>query len=277
MNTITLSGLSEDDQHAWQRLIDLLSDKPNALVAFSGGVDSALLAFALHQAVGDQMRAVMVDSAVHTEADRQAARQVAKQAGLPFEIIQFDDLKSEKFCSNPSDRCYFCKYNRFEFLLAYANKNGYTSVMEGSNLDDAADYRPGMRAVKELGVLSPLEQCHITKEQIRRFAKAFDLPVWNRPSAPCLATRFTFGTTVTINGLEMIRQAEAYLDRLGFTSVRLRYDGRSARIEVDLLQLEQILAKREEIVKYFRQLGFVNISLDLEGYRMGSNNEGWVK
>jgi uncharacterized protein len=271
------TGLLDEDQKAWNRLISLLKENGHSIVAFSGGVDSAVLAAALYEAAGKYMQAVMVDSPVHTDEDRNAAKAVAQTIGFPFEIIPFNDLNQEAFCNNPVDRCYICKYNRFEFLVDYAKRKEFTAVMEGSNLDDEGDYRPGMKAVKELGVMSPLAMCGIRKEQIRRFAKAMNIPVWDRPSAPCLATRFTFGTKISEDALEYIRRAEAFLVSLGFQSVRVRYDGKNACIEVKDTDMDAVLSHRSEIVSTLKEIGFIKISLDLEGYRMGSNNEGFVK
>ena len=271
------SVLTTEDKAAWQRLISLLKGNGYSIVAFSGGVDSAVLATALYQVGGEHMLAIMVDSPVHIQADREATEAVANKIGFPFKLILFNDLNSEVFCNNPVDRCYVCKFNRFEFLLDYAKTHGFTAVMEGSNLDDKSDYRPGMKAVKELGIISPLAMSGIRKDQIRRFAQAMSLPVWNRPSAPCLATRFTFGTKISEQALDQIREAEAFLLSLGLHAVRVRYDGQHARIEVQENELESVLTHRKKIVLRFKELGFIKISLDLEGYRMGSNNEGFVK
>ena len=271
------SVLTAEDLTAWNRLAHLLKKNEHSIVAFSGGVDSAVLAAALYQVAGEHMLAIMVDSPVHTDVDREAAETVAKEIGFPFKMIPFNDLNNEAFCNNPVDRCYICKFNRFAFLLDYAKTHGFSAVMEGSNLDDEGDYRPGMKAVKELGVISPLAMSDIRKDQIRRFAQAMNIPVWNRPSAPCLATRFTYGTKISQQALERIREAEAFLLSLGLHAVRVRYDGQHARIEVQEGDLENALTHRKEIVSYFKILGFIKISLDLEGYRMGSNNEGFVK
>lgn len=271
------SHLTVEDKAAWHRLTSLLQENGHSIVAFSGGVDSAVLAAALYQVAGDHMLAIMVDSSVHIAADRDAAQAVAMEIGFPFSVIPFDDLDNEQFCDNPVNRCYICKFNRFDFLNNYAKEHGFTAVMEGSNLDDEGDYRPGMKAVKELGVMSPLAMSGIRKDQIRRFAHAMNIPVWNRPSAPCLATRFTYGTKISKPALGYIRDAEAFLNSLGLHAVRVRYDGKNARIEVQEEELDQVLLQRLSIVSKFKAFGFIKISLDLEGYRLGSNNEGYIK
>jgi pyridinium-3,5-biscarboxylic acid mononucleotide sulfurtransferase len=271
------SHLTAEDKSAWQRLVSLLQENGHSIVAFSGGVDSAVLAAALYQVAGDHMLAIMVDSPVHITADREAAQAVAAEIGFPFLVIPFDDLAQEQFCENPVNRCYVCKFHRFDFLVNYAKEHEFTAVMEGSNLDDEGDYRPGIKAVKELGVMSPLAMSGIRKDQIRRFAHAMHILVWNRPSAPCLATRFTYGTKISRSALDDIREAEAFLNSLGLHAVRVRYDGKNARIEVQKDELASVLAQRQSIVSKLKSLGFVKISLDLEGYRLGSNNEGYIK
>jgi len=272
-----LNNLSPADQTAWQALCDHLAEKSPAIVAFSGGVDSGLLAAAMYHVAEAQMLAVNVDSVVHTDADRTIAQAVADQVGFPFLMVPFNDLENEAFCANPVDRCYVCKYQRFKYLSEYAQEHGYRFLMEGSNADDAGDYRPGMRAVKELGILSPLADCGLTKKQIRAMAKALNLPVWDRPSTPCLATRIPYGTPVTLAGLHMIQAAEDYLSGLGFQAVRVRSDGRTARIEVQADQINQLMTKRDEVLAFMKQAGFIHTTVDLEGYRLGSNNEGIVK
>ena len=272
-----LNGLSLADQTVWQALCDYLAEKSPAVVAFSGGVDSGLLAAAMFHVAGGNMLAVNVDSVVHTDADRQIAQAVADKVGFPFLMVPFNDLENQAFCNNPVDRCYVCKYQRFQYLAAYAQEHGFRFVMEGSNVDDASDYRPGMRAVSELGILSPLADCGLTKKQIRAIAKALDLPIWDRPSTPCLATRIPYGTPISLEKIKMVQTAEDYLSELGFQSVRVRYDGRTARIEVRTDQINQLIVQREEILSFMKKAGFIHSTVDLEGYRQGSNNEGLVK
>jgi pyridinium-3,5-biscarboxylic acid mononucleotide sulfurtransferase len=277
INLDFLKKLSADELAAWQRLTEYLKAYPPAVVAFSGGVDSGLLAAAQYLISGDKMLAVMVDSPVHTDEDRSAAKALAKQVGFNLEILLFDDLQNEAFCLNPVDRCYICKYERFKHLLQYAHEYGYHAVMEGSNLDDESDYRPGKRAVQELGIRSPLATCGIPKNQIRSIAKAMGLSVWDRPSKPCLATRIPYGVGIDREKLSMVQQAETYLADSGFNQIRVRSDGKTAKIEVEPEQLSAVLDERNNIIMHFRQLGFVYITLDLEGYRLGSANEGIQK
>lgn len=269
-----VNQLTTEDREAWQRLSAYIKQHSPAIVAFSGGVDSALLAAASWLVSGKNMLAVMVDSPVHTDEDRKAARAVAAKAEFPLKLMPYNDLDNEAFCLNPVDRCYVCKYARFKELLRFAREQGFAAVLEGSNLDDEGDYRPGRRAVQELGILSPLSACGIGKAQIRRLSKAMQLPVWDRPSKPCLATRIPYGVVIDLKMLTNVQKAEAILQSLGLEQVRVRSDGRTAKIEVQPEQLDGVLDNRQNIIEALKALGYTYVTLDLEGYRRGSANEG---
>jgi pyridinium-3,5-biscarboxylic acid mononucleotide sulfurtransferase len=258
----------------WAALITELGSLPSAVIAYSGGVDSSFLAFAAAQALGDKMMAVTIQSPVDMPEAFQAAADFAAQHRFRHEIIFHDPLQDATFRSNPPDRCYHCKTSILGDLWDYARRHGYQAVLEGQNADDQADYRPGSRAVVETGTLSPLAHNGFTKGEIRLLAKAFNLVIWDKPSSPCLATRIPYGTEITAGALDQIARAERYLHDKGFRIVRVRYHADLARIEVEPERIPDLVTLRDDIVAQFKEIGFHYIALDLQGYRLGSMNEG---
>ena len=253
--------------------MDRLSVLESAVVGFSGGVDSGLLCVAAYQVLGNKMLAVTIKTPVETAGTIEVAMALAKQFGFPHKIIEFNDLADEKFVSNPADRCYHCKRMDFGIIWKEAHKAHFTHVLDGSNADDLTDYRPGRKAAEELQVTSPLLEVGFKKPDIREVARALGMINWDRPSSPCLASRFPYGTRITQVGLEKVAAGEAYLQGLGFQVVRVRYGGASVRIEVDPQEIDRLIEKRSEAVKFFKGLGFKYVLVDLEGYRQGSLNE----
>jgi uncharacterized protein len=257
----------------WDALVEHFCQMKTAAVAFSGGVDSGLLCAAAYRSLGECMLAVTVRSPVETLDNVHSAQGLAEQVGFRLQIVDYDDLSNPEFVANCPDRCYTCKLARFCLLRQLADENGLAELVEGSNVDDLADYRPGRRAIAEVGVKSPLQELGFRKDEIRTLAHAFGLSVWNRPSSPCLATRFPYGSPVTYEGLRQVEAGEHYLQKLGFQLVRVRHHGTLARLEVAAPEIERLAALREQISVYFKGLGFTHVAVDLNGYRTGSLNE----
>jgi pyridinium-3,5-biscarboxylic acid mononucleotide sulfurtransferase len=268
------SNISIPLKYKWDALIHELAAYHSAVVAYSGGVDSSFLAYTAAQVLGDRMVAVTLDSTIEAPDALKAASEFAVQHGFNHIAIPYDPLQNADFRSNPADRCYYCKTNILNELWNYARQFNFQVVLDGQNDDDRHDYRPGNKAIEETGTLSPLARHGLTKVEIRQLAKALGLSIWNKPSSPCLATRIPYGMPIAERALSQIAQAEQYLHQKGFKRVRVRYHNDLARVEIDLNQMQKLLDLREEIVGYFKQIGFIYIALDLQGYRLGSLNEG---
>ena len=253
-------------------------------VAFSSGVDSTfLLAVAVDTLGKDHVMAVTASSCSFPERERKEAQEFCEKRGIRQVIVVSEELDIEGFRHNPKNRCYLCKHELFEKILAIAEENHLAAVVEGSNMDDNGDYRPGLRAVEELGIKSPLRAAKLTKQEIRELSKRLMLPTWDKQSFACLASSFVYGETISEERLGMVDQAEQLLLDMGFHQVRVRIHGEGdatmARIEV-LPQEIPILtedAKRERIYSYFKEIGFAYVTLDLGGYHMGSMNVGIIE
>ena len=256
------------------KLREIIFREGSAVVAFSGGVDSTFLLRVASEILGRGLLAVTATSPTYTESELNGARKLAKSFGVRHMIVDSNELKIPNFAGNPVNRCYYCKSELFSILRKIADSKGMKAVFDGSNADDESDYRPGRKAAKEIGVLSPLSEAGLSKDEIRTLSRRLGLKTWDKPSMACLASRFPYGTKITSKRLKMVEAAEAALKLMGFRTVRVRYEGDTARIELGQEEIRKAARKptREKIAREFRKIGFVYSALDIEGYRTGSMN-----
>lgn len=258
----------------YEQLLADLRRQGSLAIAFSGGVDSSFLLYAAKQALGDRILALTAASVFFPERECREAVCFCRENGIRQIVTDFAPLQTEGVAQNPKNRCYLCKRALFGKVLALAVEQGFDALAEGSNLDDLGDYRPGLKAIEELGILSPLREAKLTKSDIRHLSKQFGLPTFDKPSFACLASRFVYGETITREKLKMVERAEELLLDLGFVQFRVRIHQSMARIEVLPEQFEKLVRRevRERVTKELHSLGFSYISMDLEGYRTGSMN-----
>lgn len=257
------------------RLIEYTKDKLQAgvVVAFSGGVDSSLLLKILsmnQKENGGRLLAVTFQTTLHPSTDLSISKKVAHECGVDLKVLYLNEFSNPKIMANGKDRCYQCKKNLFSKLKEFAESKSYKYIFDGSNDDDRYVYRPGMRALKELGIESPLLECGFGKKEIRKMAESLSLSVASRPSAPCLATRLPYGQKIEESVLKMIDEGENFLKSLGFSVVRIRLHDKITRIEIEKDKFLDFIDKKDKIISFLKSLGFLYVCLDLEGFRSGS-------
>lgn len=257
----------------YEDLRNIIAGHGPMLVAYSGGVDSTLLAVVAREVLGEQTRCVLLDSPVVPRAAVAQAQEIARGLGLGLDIIEIPLMRNAEFRMNPSERCYFCKKISAVHIRQRAAELGLTCIADGINVSDTGEHRPGLRASTEEGIVHPFLEAGITKQDIRDIARGLGLPEWQKPSAACLASRIPYGDAITAGKLRRIEDAEAYLAELGIGQLRVRLHGNLARIEVHKEDRKKILEQQSALVKKLRSLGFVYVTLDIEGYRSGSMDE----
>jgi uncharacterized protein len=259
----------------YKALIDNLSSLKDegAAVAFSGGVDSSFLCYAAHEALGDRAIAITVSSPMFAASEMEDANRVAKQVGIRHLIVREEEIDPE-VASNPKNRCYFCKKIEFGTMLKAALKEGIHVVLDGTNMDDEGDYRPGLKALAELHIKSPMREAGLSKQDIRDLSRRFNIPTWDKPAFACLASRIPYGTRISNEKLHQIEESEDVLRTLGFKQFRVRHYGEIARIEVAPEERRKFFDEKlmDDVSRRIKAAGFLYVALELEGYKMGSLN-----
>src|SRR3984885_10858297 len=250
----------------------------SVIVAFSGGVDSTFLLKVAQDTIGERVLALTTTSPTMPDQDRQSAIDMAQLIGARHVVIESNELEVEGYAQNPLNRCYLCKSNLFTVCEAKARELGIEVIVDGVNLDDLHDYRPGIQAAEQRRVRHPLVEAAMSKAEIREASRALGLPTWDRPASPCLSSRFPYGTTITLEGLQKVERGETLLHAMGFRVARVRYHGDVARLEVETSELPRLLdaSTREIVDSEFKKIGFRFVAVDLKGLRSGSLNEGIV-
>lgn len=259
----------------FERLTDLLRESDRLLVAFSAGVDSTFLLKAAHLAIGDHAIALTASSASVPPGELEAAKNFASALGCRHIVLESHELDNPSYSENPVNRCFFCKDELYKICRTEADNLGVKTIVDGTNLDDLMDHRPGLQAADQWGVRHPLVEAEMTKNDIRRYSRELNLPTWDKPSSPCLSSRFPYGVAIDLEKLKRVGACEVLLKQLGFREFRVRYHGDLARIEIGAGEMERIFEKeiRDAIVRRFKEVGFSYVSLDLQGFRSGSLNE----
>ncbi|MGB8684068.1 MAG: ATP-dependent sacrificial sulfur transferase LarE [Candidatus Binatus sp.] len=261
-----------------ERMRAMFAPMRSLIVAFSGGVDSTFVLKVAHEVLGDAVLGLTTTSPTMPDEDRESAIAMARLIGARHLIVESNELEIPGYAANPINRCYLCKHNLFTVCEAKGAELGIDEIVDGLNLDDLHDYRPGMQAASEKRVRHPLVEAEMTKADVRELSRAMGLPTWDRPASPCLSSRFPYGTTITPDGLKRVAAGEKLLHSMGFAVARVRYHGEVARLELEQSEIARIFepANRETIEREFKEIGFRFVAIDLKGFRSGSLNEGLI-
>ena len=259
----------------FEQLKGLLRETNGVLVAFSAGVDSTFLLKVAHMMLGEHAIALTASSPTAPPGELEAAKEFTKSLGCRHIILDSNELANPSFAENPANRCFFCKDELYRICRDQAKELRIATVVDGTNLDDLKDVRPGLKAANQWGIRHPLVESDMTKEDIRRYSRELNLPTWDKPSSPCLSSRFPYGTEINLERLSQVGACELFLKELRFREFRVRYHGNLARIEVSPNEFDQLFDKstRDAVVRKFKEAGFTYVSVDLQGYRTGSMNE----
>jgi uncharacterized protein len=271
-----MSAMSAEISLKRERLQGIFAPMRSVMVAFSGGVDSTFVLRVAHDTLGERVLALTTTSPTMPDDDRRSALEMARMIGARHLVVDSNELDVPGYAENPLNRCYLCKHNLFTVCEAKAAELGIEEIVDGLNLDDLHDYRPGIKAAGEKRVRHPLVEAELTKAEIRELSRALTLPTWDRPASPCLSSRFPYGTRITLEGLEQVERGERLLHAMGFRVARVRYHGEVARLEVEQAEIGRLLepVTRERVDRELRKLGFRFVTVDLKGFRSGSLNEG---
>jgi uncharacterized protein len=267
--------ISEATLVKYRRLKNILKKMGKVLAAYSGGADSTFLLKVGRDVLGNDVLAVIASSKTYPEQEIKEAARLARKLNVRYRIIHTSELENPNFIANSPQRCYFCKKELFSKMKKIAKAEGIPYILDGSNYDDRIDFRPGAKAARELGVRSPLKEARLEKQEIRQLSRRLSLPTWSKPSLACLASRFPYYSEIDNKSLKQVAKAENYLRRIGFSQIRVRHHGLTARIEIGLDEFPRIIEKklRERIIRNLKKFGYIYITLDLAGYRTGSMNE----
>jgi uncharacterized protein len=262
-------------QEKYQQLQAIFKEMDRTLIAYSGGVDSALIAKVAQDVLGDRALAITAISPSLLPEELVEAEEQAQAMGILHEIVETQEMENPNYTSNPINRCYFCKSELHDTLKPLALERGYPYVVDGVNADDLRDYRPGIQAAKERGVRSPLAEVGFSKLEVRELSKQLGLAWWDKPAQPCLSSRFPYGEEITLTKLQRVGRAEIYLRKLGYRNLRVRSEGETARIELPPEKIQEFVVNTDlsQVVKAFQDYGFSYVTLDLEGYRSGKLNQ----